>query len=301
MDLRRIRYFLAACEGGTLARAAIHTGKSAKTLAGQLLRLEQDLNVALFEDLSHPILKLTAAGDVYRADCQRIFSELTAATRQAHGIAEGRTGVLRLGVCEDATTRWLTLAIQRFTIAYPDMQFELCELPSVKLATALRRHEIDLALLLPGIDDTDLTLHPLWSDTWQVTAPPGFPRFPDRTIRAEDIADQPVVLMHPSLGPVGHDCIRRAFWDAGIVPNVAALCLGRSTMLALGMIEVGLTFIPTSLVQGIGNPEQYQSFAFEAPDLQLMAAFRSSAPPGIAMRFLRTLCETTADRDHISA
>lgn len=293
MDLRRIRYFLAVARCASLETAARGIGKSGKTIAGQLTRLEEELESRLFVDLAGGDLRLTPAGQGYRDDCERILAELDSAQAIACHLAEGHGGVLRLGICEDAATLWLTTGLRRFKTLYPALDLDLREMPSVDLATALRRHEIDLALMLPGVDRSELEIVPLWSDGWQVIVPKRWRPLPEgRPICCEDIAEDLLVLAHPMMGAAGHDCIRKAFADAGIAPRIAALCLGRSTMLALGLIDAGLTFVPQSLSWARGGSSR--SLPFVAPDLDIVAAYRAANPPGIAMRFLRTLQDAVA-------
>lgn len=294
MDLRSIRYFIAACDAGSLALAARRLGRGGKTVLGQLQRLEDDLGLHLFEGLGSGPLVLTMAGRAYREDCQRILDELEHARLTAASMAEGRSGVIRLGLCEDAATAWLSSALRRFRESSADLTFDLHEMGSAELAAALRRHELDLALLIPSVDTSGLDLVPLWQDDWSVIVPPGWRALPDRQLTCEDIAQDPIVLSHPSLGVTGHDCIRTAFAEAGIMPNIAALGLGRSTMLSLGMIDVGLTFVPASLAWG--GDDRDRTLSFRAPQLELAAAYRSADPPGSAMRFLRVLQDAAQER-----
>jgi DNA-binding transcriptional LysR family regulator len=294
IDLRSIRYFIAVCDAGSLAAAARALGRNDKTVLGQLQRLEDDLTLKLFHALGTGPLTLTMAGQSYYEDCQRILGELNRARQAAAAMAEGRSGVIRLGLCEDAATAWLSSALRRFRHAYPDLSFEMHEMGSAELAAALRRHELDLALLIPAVDTSGLDLVPLWQDEWVVIVPPDWRALPRRELTCQDIAQDALVLSHPSLGVTGHDCIRSAFAEAGILPNIAALGLGRSTMLSLGLINVGLTFVPASLAWG--GDDRERTIPFRAPRLELAAAYRAADPPGSAMRFLRVLQEAAHER-----
>ena len=286
MDLRRIQYFLALAETLSFSGAARRTGRTLKTLTAQIAALEDDLEAPLFVRSGGDAVVLTAAGQGFVDDSRRILAGLDEARDTARSIAEGRAGVLRLGLCEEAATPLLTGVIRRFRSQFPGLGFQLVELPSAALASGLRRHEIDLALLLPEIDDAGLEVQILWRDEWAVV---GAADLPDREIDCEDLAETPLILSHPQMGPTGHDLIRRAFEQGGVTPRVAAQGLGRSTMLALTGNGLGATFVPRSFVRARTGSQRGSNRAFRAEPLRIAGAFRLADPPGVAMQFLRSV------------
>ncbi len=286
MDLRRIHYFLALAETLSLSAAVRRTGRTLKTVLAQIAALEEDLDAPLFVRSGGDAVVLTAAGQGFVEDSRRILEGLEAARETARSIAEGRSGVLRLGLCEEAATPLLSGVIRRFRAQFPGLGFHLVELPSAALASGLRRHEIDLALLLPEIDSAGLQVQTLWRDDWVVV---GAMELPEREIDCQDLADIPLILSHPQMGPTGHDLIRRAFEASRVPPRVAAQGLGRSTMLALSSNGVGATFVPRSFVRARTGGQRGTNRAFRAEALQIAAAFRAADPPGVAMQFLRSV------------
>ncbi|MGC3981912.1 MAG: LysR substrate-binding domain-containing protein [Steroidobacteraceae bacterium] len=285
---------------GNLAAAAAQLGKTPAILRQQVSSTEQELGFRFFEDLAEgndQPLKLTAAGATFMQHAQRLLQTAATATQNARQIAEGRSGMLRLGICEELATLRLAQVVRECHARLPDIQFEIMEQSSTALATALRQHQLDLALLLPDIDQQGITVEPLWQESWQVVLPPGHALAGKAHLDCHDLQDCNLVLSHPQLSPCGHDLIRQAFRDAQVTPQVAALVLGRATMLTLTNAGVGATFVPSSFNISATPGEQFPTMhSFAAPPMVIAAAYHQSNPAGVAMQFLRIMRSMSAEK-----
>ncbi|MCC7462363.1 MAG: LysR family transcriptional regulator [Gammaproteobacteria bacterium] len=290
MDLRRVRSFIAAAEELHLGRAARTLGRSEAALANQIAAVESEIGTRLINRLRNGALELTPAGRSYVSDCRRVLSTLERAAEAARHIAAGRDGVLRLGLCEEATTPWLTTIMHRLRATVRGLHFELTEASSQELATALRLHRIDVALVLPGIDHSGLIMETLWREPWLAVLLQRHPlaRLPRLTPAL--MKDELLILGPDDERPSGHALIRESFIRAGIDPQVAVHGLGRSAMLALCTAGFGATFVPRSFVAArVPSSDLVQSVPFEARELEIAAAYRAHDPPGVAMQFLKSV------------
>lgn len=284
MQLRKLRSFIAVAEELSIRRAAKRLGIAQSALTKQIAGLETELGLDLLVRERQRVVGLTPAGESFLEDARRILAEIERATSSARGIAEGKQGRLRLGVCEDATTERLSRILAAFRRALPKVQVDLFEMPSPRLACSLMRNDIDLALLVPPVSDESLNIDALWEDDWLIAVPNGHLLAGRNSIVCEDLSDVPVILAHRELGPTGHDRIKEAFRAAGITPQVAAFALRRTTMLYLVAAGQGVTFLPGSLAM-ISTPGVIMR-PFEAETMTIAAAYRAD-PPGPAMQFLR--------------
>ena len=284
MQLHKLRSFIAVAEALSIRGAAKRLGIAQSALTKQIAGLETDLGLDLLVRDRQRVVGLTPAGETFLEDARRILAEVERATRSARGIAEGKEGRLRLGVCEDATTERLSRILAAFHRALPKVQVDLFEMPSPRLACALRRNDIDLALLVAPATEESLIVDPLWEDNWLIALPSDHTLVGRNRIACGDLSDVPVILAHPELGPTGHDRIKEAFRAAEITPIISAFALRRTTMLYLVAAGQGVTFLPGSLAT-ISTPGVVMR-PFAAEPMTIAAAYRAD-PPGLAMQFLR--------------
>ncbi|MGO2745311.1 LysR family transcriptional regulator [Microbacterium sp.] len=93
MELRLLRYFVAASEHGTVHGAAEAVHVAQPSLSRQLRRLEQDLGFALFDRAPRGVT-LTAAGRAFLPIAQDLLTRDERATATARSIAGGDGGGL---------------------------------------------------------------------------------------------------------------------------------------------------------------------------------------------------------------
>src|ERR1700732_4066623 len=97
MELRQIRSFLSIAQTLHFGRTAelIHLGQPALSL--QIRTLEEEVGVRLFER-NRRNTTLTAAGFAFRDDAAAALSQLDQAIRRARLAANGKLGLLRIGL-----------------------------------------------------------------------------------------------------------------------------------------------------------------------------------------------------------
>ena len=270
--------------------AAVAAKCSPADLARDVARLERVLSVRLVDVDPGGTIRLTAVGTVYREQGRRMLDQFARAAASARDVARGISGVLRIGLCEEAATPKLVSAIQLGRAQLPDLRLQWHEMPSARLAAALRNNVVDVALLLGGINTDGLVVEPLWSEAWSVILPHDLPDVGNRPLTARDLEGVDLVMTDLKLGPAGHDIIRRHYAEMDCRLPVAAQCLSRSAMLMLALAGVGATFVPASFQHSLipaGNAAAMRPFG--APVIPISAAYRALDPPGAAMQFLRSV------------
>src|SRR5580658_6473983 len=96
MELRQLRYFIAAGEEQHIRRAAKRLRIAQPAISRQIQNLEEEIGFALFERLPRGV-RLTPAGKLYLNDARRVVGEIDGAVGRARRIARGQTGTLRIG------------------------------------------------------------------------------------------------------------------------------------------------------------------------------------------------------------
>ena len=285
MHFRRLEYFVAVGEELSFRRAAKRVGISQPALTKQIAALEAELGCDLLIREGRRIVGLTPSGVDFIGKTRHVLGYLEQAARSAASIAEGTQGRLRLGICEDAATKVLARVLSVFRARLPKIDFEVVELSSAEMASALRQNDIDVGLVVPPIEGGSLAVEPLWHEDLCVALPEAHSLSVREQIACSDLAGVDLILAHSQLAAGGHDHIRDVFRAAGTVPRISAQAFRRSTRIMLVAAGLGATFVPASLASTSIAGVVMRPFA--TPGITIAAAYRAEDPPGSAMRFLR--------------
>ena len=146
MRFEQLRYFVAAARSGSLRRAAALLGVTQPTLSEQLQRLEEELNVILFNRGPHGV-SLTHAGEVMLAHANSALSAEAAMHQEATSIGSLTSGRLRLGSVATGGLALLPEAIRIFRAQSPRIQLETLEAGSATIRAMVRSGELDVGVV----------------------------------------------------------------------------------------------------------------------------------------------------------
>jgi DNA-binding transcriptional LysR family regulator len=96
MELRHVRYFVAAAEEEHFGRASSRLHVSRPAVSQMVADLEEELGTPLFERMAQRV-KLTAAGRALLPQFQMVMSDLSQAVAIAKRVGQGKTGALNIG------------------------------------------------------------------------------------------------------------------------------------------------------------------------------------------------------------
>jgi len=99
MELRHLRYFVAAAEELHFRRAAERLGIAQPALSQQIQQLEQEIEALLFHRLTRGV-ELADAGRVFLDDARAILDHVEQAKAKAQRVARGDQGMIRIGFTE---------------------------------------------------------------------------------------------------------------------------------------------------------------------------------------------------------
>lgn len=137
MELRHLRYFIAAAEEEHFGRASDRLHVTRPAVSQIIADLENELGTPLFERLAHRV-RLTAAGSALLPQLHVVMNNLNDAIWIAKRVGEGKSGTLNIGYGS------LTLlhsvlrgAIKQFHESYPDVTLSLFQINTPEQLKAL--------------------------------------------------------------------------------------------------------------------------------------------------------------------
>jgi DNA-binding transcriptional LysR family regulator len=147
--LTQLRSFLAVIEEGSLHRAAARLNISQSALSRQMQALEDELGGRLLERSTTGV-RPTTGGHALAEKMGRFLAEYDAAMLEVRRAVRGEKEQVRIGYLVSAFQEYLEPALKRVREAYPKVRVKLFDMFPGEQVTALRRGEIDVAMIDQG-------------------------------------------------------------------------------------------------------------------------------------------------------
>ena len=194
MELRTLRYFLAAAQEGNITRAAESLHLTQPTLSRQIMDLERELGVTLVLRGKNG-LTLTDDGILFRQRAQEIVELADRQEKNFAGRPGGVGGMVAIGAAEVSGSQTLAKLIRAFAEKYPAVQFTLYNETVDNIKDRLDKGLADLGLLLEPIDVTQYDYVRLArQDTWGLLVRSDHPLAEKTSLTADDVAACPLLL-----------------------------------------------------------------------------------------------------------
>lgn len=247
MHLRHARTFVTVAELGTVSKAAVRLRIAQPALSRQIMDLEQELGLRLFDRVGRRLL-LTGEGEQLIAGCRVLLNCASAVTEQAQLLRHGDTGVLKVAGSPQHIESVLSQFLHRYAERYPKVEVKISEGTGSEILTLLEHGEIHLGqnlLHAVKLDDRHFGSLLLGSVELLAVCHPSTLLGPRRTIEVARLSEFPLLLMDSGFG------FRRAFDAAsrmaGLKPTIVFESRNPHTLLALAEAGHGVAIVPSQL------------------------------------------------------
>ncbi len=218
MEIRDLRYFLAAAELGQLHKAAERIGRSQPALSKCIRRLEAELGAKLFEPAGRGI-RLTTVGQSLAARARILVQDMDRVLHEITGVASGMAGHVRIGSSPTAAEWLLPPLFQRMLTQSPSVSFTVTTGLGDMLRERLRNGALDIVVtpLMPA-DKREFASFPVVADVMVVAARHDHPLIRPG-VQMRDLTGSGWLL--PSNSLASTQWLKRAFESRGLpVPQV---------------------------------------------------------------------------------
>jgi LysR family hydrogen peroxide-inducible transcriptional activator len=296
MTLTELRYIVAVAREKHFGRAAEACFVSQPTLSVAIKKLEDELEVKLFERGSSEVSVTPLGAEIVR-QAQTVIEQAQGIREIAKRGKDPVSGPLRLGIIYTIGPYLLPELVKNAIEHVPQMPLILQENFTVKLLDMLRTGELDCAIMAEPFPDTGLAVAPLYDEPFMVAVPRAHALAKRKRISAEELKQETMLLLG-----TGH-CFRDHVLE--VCPEFARFATdadgmrrsfeGSSLetikhMVASGM---GVTVVPKlSITHGMDDPQShalvtYIPFEPPVPTRRVVLAWRRSFPRYEAIAALR--------------
>lgn len=235
-----LRYFDEAIRHGSIRKAAdtLHVASSA--VNRQLLQLEEEMGVALFERLPRGV-RPTAAGEVLLGYVRRWNREAAALNREVGGLRGGVHGTIRIAASETFTEELLPRAMHQLQGHFPFVDFSLISGDNHRISSELFAKDADIALAYDVGDNVRAeVIHTIISPIGVIAAP-DHPLATLDQISLSDCAAYPLVI--PGRDWLQHSGLNVLFHDNHAPGRVVARAERPGMLKALVRAGLGIAFL----------------------------------------------------------
>ncbi|MEW6694895.1 MAG: hydrogen peroxide-inducible genes activator [Pseudomonadota bacterium] len=269
MTLTELKYVVAVARERHFGRAAEACFVSQPTLSVAIKKLEEELEVKIFERSASEVT-VTPLGEEIVRQAQIVLEQAAAIKEIAKRGKDPLAGPLRLGLIYTIAPYLLPDLVKQVIERARQMPLILQENFTTRLLEQLRLGELDAAILAEPFPDTNLAVAPLYDEPFVAVVPRDHPLATRASITADELKRETMLLLgngHCFRDHVLQVCPEFArFSDnaEGIQKTFEGSSLETiKHMVAAGM---GVTLVPRlSVPKGALDPVQRDALAAQAP------------------------------------
>ncbi len=138
-----LRYFAVAAQENSIRAAARKLNVAASAVNRQILTLEKQLGLELFERVGRSI-RLSPAGELLLAHFRRTISDMEATSAELDALKGLRRGVISIASVESVTEALLPQLITQFQREYSGIHVNVQVMAADKVALAVEKAEVDV-------------------------------------------------------------------------------------------------------------------------------------------------------------
>ena len=198
MTLQQLRFITAIEEYRHFGKAAEACGLTQSTLSLMVKKLEDELDIRIFDRDSHPISP-TDIGRKVIDQAKVVLYNVEQLTEMTRSEKETLAGPLRIAMISTVAPVLVPGLFKYFTGKHSSISLQTKEMPTDSIKDKLRKAEADMGIVAGPVRDADLLEIPLYHERFLAYVSPDHPAYAQESIRMETILEQPVWIIRDGL------------------------------------------------------------------------------------------------------
>lgn len=296
LNVRYLRVFRAIVKSGSVSAAARSLNVSQPAVTKSLRMLEDELGITLFERVNGRLV-ITPEAQKIMPEVERLFGVLIGIKDLADELREGYVGSMSVAAVTTLSLSLVSMAIERFSAAHPNVRFELKALSTNLAAQHVATNHVDMGVLDAPTEVSGMEMIPLCRSEVGCVMKRNHPLSRKKFISPADLRDAPLITF-------GDDTftglnVRHAFYAANVPLRLQ--CSLNNTMMAYLLVRRGL---------GVALVDSFPILSGDFDDLTIrpfmpvltthpsIVFSRTKAIPLVARAFADALAATTTEMIH---
>lgn len=240
IELRHLRYFIAAAEHGSFRKAGVSIGVQESAISRRVRDLEDQLGASLFNRYSGGV-HLTFAGERFLRRARQIIRNIGDGTKDVASIGRSENGRVRIGIFSSIASGFLAELLRRYEDHHPDVDIEMIEGNPAEHVAAIRQLSLDVAFVTGTREWSDCDTAYLWSERVFAVLPDNHILVEREELQWHDLIEQAFIVSDTAPGQEIYDYLVQRLADLGRHPTIRVQYVGRDNLLPLVTLGRGLT------------------------------------------------------------
>ncbi|GHN00095.1 transcriptional regulator [Cytophagales bacterium WSM2-2] len=186
MNLQQLEYIVAVDTWRHFSTAAEKCNVTQPTLSMMIQRLEEELDVKIFDRSKQPVVTTTIGSKVIE-QARTILSEAKQMKNLVSNQKGEAHGQLHIGIIPTVAPYLLPLFLNDFLKKYPNIRLKISEFTTDQIISHLEKQQMDAAILATPLKIPSIKEQPLFYEQFVVYASPGEKMMKKKYVLAEDI------------------------------------------------------------------------------------------------------------------
>ena len=253
MTFQQLEYIVAVDKYRHFVNAATACGVTQSTLSTTIAKLEQEIDVVIFDRSKHPI-EPTALGERIISQANVILHNSEMLRELVQNEKEGDKGQLRIGMIPSLAPALYPAFAKQSRLLYPNIITHVVEGPAQNIIDRIQQAELDLALLSSSdIKDTNLLEIEMFTERFLLYVSPAHMLHNRERVTPEDLQDGDIWVLksfhdrYQQLSEVVHrETMHTSFLETGSL----------STLISLVDTNGGYTLIPQLYLNALDEKQK---------------------------------------------
>ena len=227
ISIQQIQIFIKAVELRNFTKVAEHYNFTPSMVSKTISSLEAEMGIKLFIRKPHELTP-TPAGSLLASEWRRLVGSFQNDIKKAHSLQNGQTTKIVLGFVDSSNVvdQFMEKSILEYSALKPSIHVIAEKHDMHRLSELLRNGMLDIIqtsdMEAPYLDEHHLPWEKVCSSQTAVYVPRKNPLFDRDSLTFDDIADQELIALEPSMHPPYHARLTALGRKYGFVPNVTA-------------------------------------------------------------------------------
>ena len=198
MTLQQLRYIVAIDDHRHFGKAAEACGLTQSTLSLMVKKLEEELDVRIFDRDAHPVAP-TAVGRQVIDRAKVILFNVDQLAEMTRSEKETLSGPLRIALISTVSPVLTPGLFKHIGQRHPSIALQTEEMLSGTILDRLRKAEVDMGIMAGPVREPGLLEIPLYHERFLAYVSPDNPAYAQESIRAASLFEQPVWIIREGL------------------------------------------------------------------------------------------------------
>lgn len=194
MTLQQLEYIVAVDRYGYFVTAAEACGVTQSTLSLMVRKLEDELDIRIFNRNTHPV-EVTDAGRRVIEQARMVMYHCGQLLEGTKSDRELLSGPLRIGLISSVAPVLIPGLFRYVRRNHPSIDLRTEEMLSSTVMTGLRRAELDMGIVNSPVNDSDMLEIPLYHEVFLAYVSPDDPSYNEDSIPRSEVPDHSLWIM----------------------------------------------------------------------------------------------------------